>query len=180
MSGKILHPRQEIRDSVFAILKDKVKLGVKAYSKNRFRPYWQDEELPAISVYTLQETSQVHIEAPRNLKRVLTLAVEIVVQSDENGADKLDELCLAVENAVHVDETLNSTVSDCRLVSTDLIEKPEGDTLTGSAILNFEATYFSDAPSMQVLKNYTGADFAIEVGDEDTVDLEGTADVDPL
>lgn len=179
MSGDVLHPRQQIRDSVFAILKDTVK-GVKSFSKNRFRPIWQNEELPALGVYTLQETAEVLDEAPRRLKRVLTIAIEIVVQDDEKADDLLDALCLGVENAIHVDETLNCKVSDCRLVSTDLIQKPEGDTLTGSAILNFEATYYSYAPDVQNLRPYEGADFKYEVGGANTPDMEGKADVSPI
>lgn len=179
MSGEILHPRQEIRDSVLAILKEQVS-GIKSFSKNKFRPTWENEELPGLGVYTLQESSEVHNEAPRNLKRILTLVIEIVVQADEKLDDELDQFCLAVENAIHVDETLRSKASDCRLVGTDLMQKPEGDTLTGSALLSFEVKYFSDAPSEQVLKNYEGADFALEVGGVNTPDLEGTADVNPL
>ena len=177
MSGDVQHPRREIRDSVFAILKEKVP-NIISFSKNRFRPIWQSEELPGLGVYTLQETSEVLDEAPRRLKRTLTLAVEVVVQGDEKLDDTLDEICLDVENAIHVDETLNCKVSDCRLVSTDLIQKPEGDTLTGSAILNFEAVYFTYAPDVQNLRPYKGADFAIERGVEDAPTMEGTANVD--
>lgn len=179
MSGDILHPRKEIRDSVFDILKERVS-GIKSFSKNRFRSFWEDSDLPALGVYTLQESSEVFVEAPRNLKRILTLVVEIVVQADEKLDDLLDQLSLAVENAIHVDETLRCKANDCRLVGTDLMQKTEGDMLTGSALLSFEIKYFTDAPSQQVLNNYNGADFVIEVGDADTVDLEGTADVNPL
>lgn len=176
MSGDIKHPRREIRDSVFSILSEKVP-NIKSFSKDKFRPFWQSEELPGIAVYTLQETSEVLDEAPRRLKRTLTLAIEVVVQGDEKVDDTLDEICLDVENAIHVDETLNSKVSDCRLVSTDLIQKPEGDTLTGSAILNFEAIYFTYAPDVQNLRPYKGADFTIERGIDDAPTMEGKADV---
>jgi len=177
-TGEILHPRREIRDSVFQILKDKIS-DVKSFSKNRFRPYWPAEELPAISIYTLTETSEIYDTAPRNLKRTLTLAVEVIVQDDESSDDIVDKLCLEVENAIHVDETLGSKASDCVLTGTEMIQKKEGDTLTASAILQVDVKYFTDAPAQQDLKDYKGADFTMKVGDNQTPDLLGKADVVP-
>lgn len=174
--GDIFHPRKEIRDALFDILKDKID-GIKSYSKNRFRPYWEENELPGLCIYTLSESAEVFDEAPRRLKRVLSLAVEIVVRDDKDADDILDKMCLDVENAIHIDETLNCKASDCRLTSTELVQKVEGNTLTGSAILSFDVTYFAYAPNEQVLKDFKGADFTMKVGGENSPVLSGKVDV---
>lgn len=167
MSGETLHPRQKIRYAAFDILTDKLKNCVRSFSKNRFDPTWEKSELPAINIYTLQETAEIFEVAPRRLKRTLTLAVEVIVQSDDKADDILDQLSLAVENSFAENDTLNCTASDCVMTSTDLIQKPEGDTLTGSAILSFDVTYYMYAPEAQYLPPLKGIDFQIKVGEVD-------------
>jgi hypothetical protein len=100
------------------------------------------------------------------------------VQDNEVADDILDKISLDIENAVHIDETLNNTASDCRLTSTEITQKTEGETLTGSVLLIFEVKYFAYAPGEQVLKDFEGADFTMKVGNNDSPLLSGKVDVE--
>lgn len=176
------HQREQIRISVLNMLKAAIEplAIIKTFNMNRFRAYWHDEEIPALSVYSLSETAEVFNEAPRNLRRRLELAVEIVAHGIEGIDNFLDSVALQVENVVFIDETLNGLVSDCRLTGTEMIQRTEGESPVGAIVLRFDATYFTDAPEQQNLPPYEGADIIIKPsGSLDEDGIEATANVEP-
>lgn len=161
-----MHPRAEIRQHVLDLMIAKVP-GCNSYSGNRFRQYWQDEELPAIGVYTVSESNEIFDVAPRRLRRTLDLAIEIVLQSGDSTTDQLDELCSLVEQAMRFDETLGGKASKCFLTSTNIIEKPEGEMPTGSAIMTFEVTYLTEEiEGPENLRPFTGGNIKMRPADE--------------
>lgn len=168
------HPRQAIREAMIARLRSMIEpIGVvQSWNTNRFRPLWQDEELPAISVYTLTENAQEFSKAPRELKRELEVAVEIIAQGNARNDDTLDSIALLVEDAVHSDETFGGVCSDCLLTGSELIQQTEGEQITGAIVLRFAVTYYSEAPGDRLLPNYEGADFQVKpptAVDEDAI-----------
>lgn len=176
------HKRKLIRDSVFQMLKDGFPTGIKTFSKNRFLPFnWDKEALPALSIYLISENSEIFDEGPRRFKRTLQIAVELVLELKdedyENLDDSLDEYCRKIENILLVDETFRGTVSDSFLSGTEIIEKPDGEYLTASAIMAFEATYYTvaDYPG---LRNFTGLDGNFIAGGEDTPKMPIEIDVE--
>lgn len=112
---------------------------------SRSRQVWP-EELPAILVYTRTETAEIYIDAPREYKRTLQLAVEIIAKGDENVDEALDNLCQEVERRVFQDETLNDLVSDTILSDTEIDFVPDGEQPVGAARITFNVEYFSLAP----------------------------------
>lgn len=177
-----MHPREQIRLSLLNMLKAAIEplAVVKTFNMNRFRAYWHEEELPAVSVYGLNENAEVFNEAPRNMRRRLELAVEIVAHGTEGVDNFLDSLALQVENVVFMDETLVGSVSDCRLTATEMIQRTEGETPVGAIVLRFDATYFTDAPEQQSLPPYEGADIKLKpAGSLDEDAIEATANVEP-
>jgi len=174
------HPRVAIRRELLDQLKTAMANSViKSWNKNRFRHYWAAEELPAVSIYTLNETSTVFSEAPRQLKRVVDLAVEVILQANDTLDDQIDNLAEEIENAIHLDETINGTVSDCFMTSSEYIERSEGELQTGALVIRFDATYYTDAPEYRPLPNYEGADILLKpAGGTDEDAIQATADVE--
>lgn len=116
-------------------------------STSRFLP-WKGKDLPAIAVYTTNESVDPASEqsAPRVLTRRLELAVEGLVQISEAVDDELDALALAIERAMHADEWLGDTVGRCVLTATDIDFSERGNETVGHVRLVYAVTYETEAP----------------------------------
>lgn len=150
-----LHPRQIIRDKAVAILRAYFEPTIKVYS-TRVSPYqlkeWGDE-LPGISVYTLQDVGQVANAAPRRYERHLELAVEVVVAGKARAAElvdaNLDNLCRIIEILMLNDDTLGKTCNDLRYASTTMDFGDKGDPNVGAARITFDAEYLDTHPTAE-------------------------------
>jgi len=144
-----MHPRTTIRNAVVGLLNTRLAAsGVQAHG-SRFRA-WNADELPAVAVYALSETSQIHDEAPRSYLRSLELGVEVIPEHKPGSADALadamDDLAEQVEAAVMADPELGGLVNDVRLVGTDMVFEPKGEHLVAAARLRFTVEYVTAAP----------------------------------
>jgi len=83
-----------------------------------------------------------HADAPLQLKRQLTLEVEVVVQGT-TCEDDADTIAGAVENLLMADHTLGDTCSECVLESTEL-ELDSAETRKATALLTFSVIYFTE------------------------------------
>lgn len=137
------HPRQEIREAIAAALTDETAAEDRVY-ETRIVP-WRRAKLPAISVYTLEESAEESGSAPPELKRTIQLAVECAVWQGENLDDAIDAICLEVEHAMRVDHTFAGKASESTLTATTIDIFEEGDKLIGVARLVYEVVYFSFA-----------------------------------
>jgi len=107
---------------------------------NRVIPLWE-KELPAICVYTLNDSPSIEVEAPRSLKIALDLIVEVTVKMSEWADDLVDTICMQVEDLISQDYTLGETAMDCLLGTTDITASGEGNQPTLSAKIKFDVTY---------------------------------------
>jgi hypothetical protein len=143
------HPRKTIRDKAVSILVAADTDVLANVFPNRVRPFlstsWTDD-LPAICVYTMDESSQIFDESPRRYKRIVQLAVEIQAKADESVDDVLDAIARQVENALLADETLDATVDDLILSESRTAIRDEGEQLIGATLLRFDATYYDYLP----------------------------------
>lgn len=151
-----MHPRAAIRKAAAAAL---ASVGPTVY-QNRVEPFistsWQ-EDLPAINVYTLDESARVFYDAGnRTYERVAQLAVEITVAANESTDDVLDNLAELVENAITQDDSLAGTCSQLVLVSSRMGIKSEGEHVTGACLILWEATYYDSLPRTSNLPNLSG------------------------
>jgi hypothetical protein len=141
--------RKEIRNKVVEILKRSKIVDVNEIRANRSIVYDQ-EKLPSISVYTRNEsTESVLSDAPVQLKRVIDLLVEVSVSSDKDdlAADKLDDLCHKVENALMADDSLGGTCDRINLARVDFSYEGEGTKhLHHTAIMNWQVYYVTYLP----------------------------------
>lgn len=134
--------RSEVRNKIVERLRDQTDAAERVFS-NRARQLWP-EELPAILVYTRNETATDFGSAPRSLQRELRMAVEVVAKADEQLDDQLDLIAQQVEDRLLGDDTLGGICSDIILTDTEMSISGEGDTLFGSAVLNFRVLYHTD------------------------------------
>lgn len=134
-------------------------MGPPVYT-NRAEPListsWQ-QDLPAIVIYTLDETAQPAWDAMnRTYKRTAQLAVELNVAADANTDDALDDLAELVENAITQDDSLGGTCSELVLVGARCGIKSEGEQMTGVCLLLWDAVYYDSLPRTSTLPDLTG------------------------
>lgn len=151
------HLRKNIRKAVVAMLKDKTDVGARVFS-NSSVPAWE-EELPVILVYQRTESAVEFAMAPKELRRSLDLAIEIVAKGPEENSDlqtpetgvksledQLDDIAEQVECLLHADDTLQGTCDESSLTNTEFEFESVGALPIGSARLTYEALYNTMAP----------------------------------
>lgn len=102
------HPRQQIRDLVVAAITGLAITGIRVFP-SRVYPL-QEQELPGLCVYTLEENAE-RISF-RKAMHQLEVKIEAYVKANSNYDDVMDEICLAVQQAIANDSALNNVVAD--------------------------------------------------------------------
>ncbi len=167
------HERQDIRDAIVAQLVEAETSAGARVLKTRLEPV-RTSQLPCLAVYTEDETvdPSTASTAPRELKRIVRVAITAFTVATENVDDALDDLALEVETAMDVDLNLDETAFDSVLLSTEYDLKMEGERPLGAIRLVYRVVYHTDIRTQE-------ADEARE--DLETVDvqydLEGSQDV---
>ncbi len=130
------HSRKLIRDQVVSILSGQTDAGTNVYA-NRQTSLWETE-LPAILVYTKQETAESRDNSGSQYIRTLHLLVEIKAEATSLVDDALDEIALDVEGLFAANRSLNGTALSSELKSTDITLDSGSEKQTGVAILTYE------------------------------------------
>lgn len=142
------HPRELIRKQAVAVLMGATSAAASVYA-SRVAPLisngWQSE-LPAIIVYTMDETGEIFNQSPREYRRRVELVVEIHAEGNEALDDTLDTLARQVERLLLMDDTLGDTVNDLQYVRSRMVLLDQSEHLTGACRLIFEAEYFDRHP----------------------------------
>lgn len=163
--------RLQIRQAMVARLKCAGTFAGERYYSNRFRPVLQADvaandqpNLPMGCVYTLQEAAESNEGAPREYKRSLEAAVELIVARagalDDDADDRLDQLIEQVERVFFKDATLGLDRVDVTLLRTEFSQLDQGDLAYAAARVVFTVTYWQIAGEGDVddLPNYLRAD----------------------
>ena len=168
-----MHERQAIRQAVVAQLRGSAPdyntaAGARVF-ETRMAPI-RSAELPAISVYTSDETIDADsaATAPRELRRTLQLAIEAWCAATVNVDDAFDALALQIETAMDSDVNLADTCFSCVLSSIETGIKMEADKPMGCVRLEYSVVYHTDLRT-------SAADTAREIFDTAAVQysLEG-------
>jgi len=163
------HPRELIRKQAVALLLNKTGAGASVYA-SRIEPFisndWE-QELPAIVVYTQDESGELWTAAPREYRRSVELVVEIHASGDSTLDDTLDNLARQVEIELLKDDTLGGTVEDLRYARTRMVLRDEGQSLLGGCRISFDADYIDAHPT---------ADFNATLPNLNTVSTEYSLD----
>lgn len=137
-----VHPRTAWRYVAGLLLADSGFPG--PVYPNREEP-WLSHELPAIGIYTTQETKVEQDISPDPDDRLLTLVVEILAGRNERLDDNLDAFSLIVERSLTY-QTMARASGQWPLVDfvysdTTLGFADDGERLVGLASLTFDLTY---------------------------------------
>jgi hypothetical protein len=178
-----MHPRQQIREQVAAILTGATVAGANVFPSRKIN--FRAAELPAIAIYTLGTDSEVRDESPRAHRRTTTLVVELRVQSGssiDEVDDPLDDFCLQVENLLDYDRYLLDIAENVTPTGTDIVLDPAGDRVVGVAAMSYEVVYnqcaaenpASAVPFEEAAATYN-LDGAVDPGNQvhDLLELEG-------
>jgi hypothetical protein len=103
-----------------------------------------DSKLPAILVYTMDESSALITIGSRTVRRVINVAVHILCTGASTTIqDTIDTLCVNVEEAIANDYQLNGLAKSCILTSTEVDIVADGEKPISSARLVFAAEYIT-------------------------------------
>jgi hypothetical protein len=136
------HPRKEIRHAVRDLLAAAATAAGDHVTATRIFPY-RKGDLPAISVYTLEETidEESAESAPRELLRSIDLEVAGFVHAGSAVDDAMDDLAEQIEAAMDADPTFGGKAADSFLRSTTMGLTGDGDTIAGMVTLTYDVTY---------------------------------------
>lgn len=137
------HQRQDIRHAVQAQLVGKTAAGSNVARMKRTP--WKSNQLPGISVYTLEETVDQARTLPRELDRTLQLKIEGALVLTDDIDDALDALALEIETAVHEDPTFSEAAADSYLAATDIVIDATAEQPVGSVVLTYRVRYYTPA-----------------------------------
>jgi hypothetical protein len=141
-----VHQRQIIRQAVKTALLGATAAGTRVFESRVYA--WKSSELPAISVYTLEDAvdPESRKSAPMELERDLSLAIEAVVKAGENVDDAMDAICEEIERAMHRDDSLGGACSWSVLRTTELDLVGNSDQVVGNARLTYQVHFVTGAP----------------------------------
>lgn len=167
-----LHQRQVIRAAIVALLTGHTAAEARVVPCRR-NPLRQSD-LPAISVYTIDETvdDESAATAPRELTRRLEVVVQSWVPVTASIDDDMDALALEIETAMHADPFLGGAVGDSILKATNLRIDPEGKEPVGVVTMTYEVTYRTlapEPPAESELDDFRRADTRFNLGGEQAV-----------
>jgi hypothetical protein len=142
-----MHKRQQIREAVKTLLiAANTAAGAKVY-ETRLIP-WREVELPAIALYTMNETIDEANCTVDYLRRTLQLEIVAAARATDNVDDTLDSLALQIETAMIFDaatgsthETLSGLCKDVLLSETEIAIEIDGNKPIGMVKLTFTVTY---------------------------------------
>lgn len=142
-----MHQRALIRQAIVShLVSATTSAGARVFA-TRTTPF-RKVELPAIAVYTLEETVDdiSPDSAPREMQRTVTVAVHAALNGTETLDDDLDAISLQIEKVMNSDDTLFGTCAVSALTSTAVDLEEIGEKRIGHIRLNYLATYYTYAP----------------------------------
>lgn len=145
------HVRQQIRDRVATVVTGLPTTGANVYKTRRYA--LDDSKLPAICVYTMDESSSLITIGSRTLRRVINVAIDIVIKgSSTTVSDALDTICVSAEEAMAADFTLNGLVKSSVLTSTEIDVNVEGEKSIASARLVYAVEYVTSITDVETAR----------------------------
>lgn len=134
------HVRQQIRDRVATLVTGLPTTGSNVYKMRRYA--LDDAKLPAICVYTTDESSSLITIGSRSLRRVINVVIDIIIKgSSTTVSDSIDTICVSAEEAMAADFTLNGLAKSSVLTSSEIDVNVEGEKSIASARLVYAVEY---------------------------------------
>lgn len=143
------HIRQQIRDRIIADVTGLATTGANVYDSKLYNIL--QGELPALAVYTQNETSEISTIAPNvTLDRELEVIIECYAEANENIENTLDTIASEVENSLGTDLSLNNLAITQFLSSTDIDFTSEGEKPLGICKLTYNVRYMNNVTNSTI------------------------------
>ena len=131
--------RKNIRDAVVTLLSGATAAGTNVYA-NRETSLWETE-LPAILVYTKEETAEPRSISYKQSIRTLDLIVEIKALATEIVDNQLEDIAEDVETVMIANQSLSGSALSVEYISTSISLDSDSETEKGVAALTFKVKY---------------------------------------
>lgn len=145
------HVRQQIRDRIATLVTGLPTTGASVYKMRRYA--LDDSKMPAICVYTTDESSGLITVGTRTLRRVINAVVEIYAKgASATIHDTIDGICVSAEEAIAADFSLNGLAKSCILTSTETDVNVDGQNGIGSARLVYAVEYVTSIGDVETAR----------------------------
>ena len=134
------HIRKQIRDRFVTVLKSNVGLVKRRVYPSRVYAL-TSPDLPAVTVYTGSEASDLMTMGSRTLMRELSMEVDLYVRLNDTFDNKVDEIAVQIEEAIAADFTVNGLAKEAVLTSTEIDFSGDAEQPIGVAKLTFRVRY---------------------------------------
>jgi hypothetical protein len=139
------HIRQQLRDKAKVIVQAAINRPVYVNRAHQI----DDARLPCAVIFTDRDANERVGLSDIGKKVYMTVQVYSIANPIKEADDSLDDLCVAIENALNADTTINST--DFFLVSTSIDLFDEGDRPIAMATMSYEFEFLGISSSEQVI-----------------------------
>jgi hypothetical protein len=147
----VAHVRKSIRDRIVSVLTSNVTLVRTRVYGTRVYPLNEDE-LPAITVYSGSEVSSRLNMGLNDLNRSLSVEVDIYVRATGTFDDDVDAIAVQVEEAIAGDFTVNGLAKEAVLTGTDIQFSGDAEQPIGVAKLTFTVRYVTALNDVEAAK----------------------------
>jgi hypothetical protein len=145
------HVRNQIRNRIATLVTGLPVTGANVYKMRKYA--LDDSKLPAICVYTTDESSSLITVGTRTLRRVINVMVEVLAKgSSVTISDTIDNICISVEEAIAADFSLNGLAKSTILSSTETDVNIEGENGIGSARLVYAVEYVTSIDDVETAR----------------------------
>jgi len=134
------HVRKQIRQRIAQVLSSGVPLVDNRVYRSRVYPL-DASRLPAITVLTGSETSNLMVMGSKTLDRTVSIFVDCYVSVKDTFDDDVDAIAVQVEQAIAGDFTVNGLAKTVILQSTEIDFSGEAETPIGVARLTYDVRY---------------------------------------
>lgn len=145
------HVRQQIRDRMATVAASVPGFTTSVYKMRRYA--LDDDKLPAVLVYTADESSRMITIGTRTLRRVINVMVEVLAKgSSITVHNTIDGYCVSLEEAIAADFTLNGLAKSCILTATETDVNIEGERAVGSARMVYAVEYVTSIDDVETAR----------------------------
>lgn len=145
------HVRRQIRDAVATRLTGLPTTGNAVYKMRKYA--LDDAKLPALCVYTGDETSGLVTIGLRTLRRVNNVVVEGYCKGTSTSVyDTIDVIAMEVEEAIGADFTLGGLARSMILVGTEVDVNVQGEQAIASVKLVYAVEYITSISDVETAR----------------------------
>ena len=141
------HVRKQIRDNAVSTLMGLTTTGARVYA-SRVHPN-EAANLPALCVYTINETSELIAMNENQLRRSLDLVVEGYARAKADLDDTLDTIATEVEEALAIDPTRGGIAHKTVITDTEVSLSDEGNQPIGVIRMLFQIDYVTSSGDVE-------------------------------